>query len=401
MVAPRARPGLGPSPLPLPCPSTTRLTFAATPQATLPAMRDRGEGGCLVLVSSAVVFAGMVGYAQYAPSKYAVRGLADCLRNELLGDKIRVVGFYPSNMDTPGFAEEQKTKPIETQEIEGSVTLFKAEEAAGHLMSGGWAGLGDNSAAVWEGVGRAGVWCARPAEGGWDRRQRHGVSIPSLSSQPPASAAPMNVFLCRTGSGALQYHQRAPLRVGTRGMSSPVRLPPDPTGLAASCDTARALTTTALGHVTAGHRRPHPARKHADRDGHCASDGACRRRILCHDGLHRAVACRQAIKEQVGVHAASGPAEGTCQEHATHPSPGLTIRVASAPVGENVPRTRLPAPAQLFPRRRQPHSAPLRWNPMHPCPLHERRLCPSRRTLLASSAVQLAQSPMQWPAACR
>jgi NAD(P)-dependent dehydrogenase (short-subunit alcohol dehydrogenase family) len=37
-----------------------------------------GLGGWLALV------VGMVGYSQYAPSKYALRGLADCLRNELL-----------------------------------------------------------------------------------------------------------------------------------------------------------------------------------------------------------------------------------------------------------------------------------------------------------------------------
>ena len=33
--------------------------------------------------SSAVAFGGMVGYSPYAPSKFALRGLADCLRNEL------------------------------------------------------------------------------------------------------------------------------------------------------------------------------------------------------------------------------------------------------------------------------------------------------------------------------
>ena len=45
---------------------------------------ERNCGGLIVLVSSAVIFSGMVGYASYAPSKQALRGLCDCLRNELL-----------------------------------------------------------------------------------------------------------------------------------------------------------------------------------------------------------------------------------------------------------------------------------------------------------------------------
>ncbi len=42
------------------------------------------KGGIIIIVSSAVIYAPMVGYAQYAPSKFALKGLCDCLRNELL-----------------------------------------------------------------------------------------------------------------------------------------------------------------------------------------------------------------------------------------------------------------------------------------------------------------------------
>ncbi|EGD83316.1 hypothetical protein PTSG_03924 [Salpingoeca rosetta] len=104
-------------------------------KAAVPSMKKSG-GGTVVFVSSAVVFAGMVGYSQYAPSKYALRGLTDCLRNELLPYNIRVVGYYPSNMDTPGFEEETRTKPVETQEIEGQASLITADVAAEHLMTG-------------------------------------------------------------------------------------------------------------------------------------------------------------------------------------------------------------------------------------------------------------------------
>eukprot|EP00043_Microstomoeca_roanoka_P001398 m.32481 g.32481 ORF g.32481 m.32481 type:complete len:332 (-) comp10791_c0_seq1:146-1141(-) len=104
-------------------------------KAVAPGMKANG-GGTIVFVSSAVVFAGMVGYSQYAPSKYALRGLTDCLRNELVPYNIRVVGYYPSNMDTPGFKEECRTKPVETQEIEGQAALISPEVAAQHLMTG-------------------------------------------------------------------------------------------------------------------------------------------------------------------------------------------------------------------------------------------------------------------------
>jgi 3-dehydrosphinganine reductase len=56
----------------------------------------------------------MVGYSSYAPTKFALRGLADSLRNELCGTGVGVSIFYPSNMATPGFEQENRTKPRET-----------------------------------------------------------------------------------------------------------------------------------------------------------------------------------------------------------------------------------------------------------------------------------------------
>jgi short-subunit dehydrogenase len=78
----------------------------------------------------------MIGYTTYAPSKYALRGLGECLRNELCRDNIRVSMFYPSNMDTPAFAIENKTKPAETVLIEGSASTVTAEKAADQLLAG-------------------------------------------------------------------------------------------------------------------------------------------------------------------------------------------------------------------------------------------------------------------------
>ena len=70
-------------------------------QAVVPSMKANG-GGTIVFVSSAVVFAGMIGYSQYAPSKFALRGLTDCLRNELVVRSsacVYVLGVVPLSLD--------------------------------------------------------------------------------------------------------------------------------------------------------------------------------------------------------------------------------------------------------------------------------------------------------------
>lgn len=41
-------------------------------------------------------------YSSYAPAKWALRGLADCLRNELLGFNVKVSIAYPPDTNTPG-----------------------------------------------------------------------------------------------------------------------------------------------------------------------------------------------------------------------------------------------------------------------------------------------------------
>lgn len=59
------------------------------------------------------------------------------------------MGYYPANMETPGFEDEQRTKPQETKDIEGSVTLMSADQAADCLMDGAGAGSGSG----WRGGG--------------------------------------------------------------------------------------------------------------------------------------------------------------------------------------------------------------------------------------------------------
>ncbi|KAG0032968.1 3-dehydrosphinganine reductase [Podila clonocystis] len=98
-------------------------------------MVETGVKGKIVLVSSTMGLVGFAGYSSYIPSKYALRGLAEGLRNEFLMYEIKMHIYYPGTMFTPGYENENLTKPLVTREIEGSSGLTP-EEAARGLMAG-------------------------------------------------------------------------------------------------------------------------------------------------------------------------------------------------------------------------------------------------------------------------
>ena len=76
--------------------------------AVLPDMMRSGNGGLVVFVSSICGLLSFTGYTAYGASKYAIRGFAEGLRNEMLPYRIRVHIAYPGNMDTEGFAVEEQ-----------------------------------------------------------------------------------------------------------------------------------------------------------------------------------------------------------------------------------------------------------------------------------------------------
>lgn len=61
------------------------------------------RSGHICIVSSALGTLGIVGYSAYVPSKYAAKGLADALRNELQGSGVSVSVACPPDTATPGF----------------------------------------------------------------------------------------------------------------------------------------------------------------------------------------------------------------------------------------------------------------------------------------------------------
>lgn len=106
---------------------------------------DNKIQGHLVFISSMVGLFGMIGYSQYSPMKFAIRGLAECLRQELLFHNIQVHTYFVGTINSPGLAIENQTKPeilklLEEGEDPGSQSSghskFHPRERAKVLLKG-------------------------------------------------------------------------------------------------------------------------------------------------------------------------------------------------------------------------------------------------------------------------
>lgn len=93
------------------------------------------KNGYITFTSSIMGFMAIMGYTTYVPSKYAIFGLAEVLRHELLPYNIKVSVLFPVDTDTPGLAEENKLKPEECKIISETGTLMSAEEVADKFIN--------------------------------------------------------------------------------------------------------------------------------------------------------------------------------------------------------------------------------------------------------------------------
>nr|KAF6358374.1 3-ketodihydrosphingosine reductase [Pipistrellus kuhlii] len=78
-------------------------------RAVITTMKERRVGR-IVFLSSQAGQVGLFGYTAYSPSKFAIKGLAEALQMEVKPYNVYVTVAYPPDTDTPGFAEENKTK---------------------------------------------------------------------------------------------------------------------------------------------------------------------------------------------------------------------------------------------------------------------------------------------------
>jgi len=103
--------------------------------ALLPAMLERGSGHIVPVASSAGLY-GVYGYSAYGASKFALVGLAECLRGELKNHRIRVSVFCPPEVDTPILAAEKADLPPPTRVLKNLAGTLSAEAAARTLVNG-------------------------------------------------------------------------------------------------------------------------------------------------------------------------------------------------------------------------------------------------------------------------
>ena len=84
----------------------------------------------IVFTASLLSFTVLPGYAAYAPAKAGIRMLADTLREECLLYDIDVHCTFPANILSPGFEQEEKTKPKITKTLEGTAGAETPEVVA-------------------------------------------------------------------------------------------------------------------------------------------------------------------------------------------------------------------------------------------------------------------------------
>ena len=97
-------------------------------QVALPYMKK--NGGYIMNISSVAGFVGVYGYADYSMSKFGIIGLSEVLRSELEPFQIHVSVLCPPDTDTPGFQNENKTKPEETLAVSAHAQLMSPEAVA-------------------------------------------------------------------------------------------------------------------------------------------------------------------------------------------------------------------------------------------------------------------------------
>ncbi|WP_371804197.1 SDR family oxidoreductase [Candidatus Lokiarchaeum ossiferum] len=92
--------------------------------------------GHIISTSSMMGYFGIMGYATYSPTKFAIVGLSEVLRHELKPYNINVSILYPPDTETPGFEKENEIKPRECLILSENAKLLSAAKVAENLIVG-------------------------------------------------------------------------------------------------------------------------------------------------------------------------------------------------------------------------------------------------------------------------
>lgn len=104
-------------------------------RAVLPAMLKRGSGQ-VVFFSSMAGMLGIYGYSAYSASKFAVNGLVQALRQELLGTGVSVNLVCPPEVQTPMIAAEAASVLPQTRFLKDLGGTLEPEVAVREIARG-------------------------------------------------------------------------------------------------------------------------------------------------------------------------------------------------------------------------------------------------------------------------
>ncbi|MFN8355011.1 MAG: SDR family oxidoreductase [Spirosomataceae bacterium] len=96
----------------------------------------KASQGHIGMVSSVAGYTGLWGYTGYAPAKFAMTGLAECLRMEGNDYGIGVTVIYPPDTDTPLLRRSQSTAPPELVALMQGASLMSADDIGRLFMDG-------------------------------------------------------------------------------------------------------------------------------------------------------------------------------------------------------------------------------------------------------------------------
>ena len=75
-----------------------------------------------------------MGYGAYVPTKFAIVGLAETLRNEVKPRNIKISIVYPPDTNTPGLTTENEGKPPECAMMSETGGLLEPEEISEYVI---------------------------------------------------------------------------------------------------------------------------------------------------------------------------------------------------------------------------------------------------------------------------
>lgn len=104
-------------------------------KAAWPYLSANGGEGRLCFVSSVAGYTGLIGYSAYAPTKFAMTGLAECLRMEGKKAGIRVTVVFPPDTDTPLYRYEEEHGVPELKTLSKGAGLLQPETVAEKTMA--------------------------------------------------------------------------------------------------------------------------------------------------------------------------------------------------------------------------------------------------------------------------